>query len=223
MHNRCPALRPCLIGLLATLWLSGCHDDKNALPDASSAAPSAADAVHSLSIKGVPPNSVVAGSMYSFTPTVSGSSTRVMFTIAGQPEWARFNPYTGSLSGMPSAKDEGVTGHITISASNGSSRASMTPFAIEVKGADLNAESATISWVAPTENTDGTPVTSLAGYYVHYGSSPDELTHTITVPGAASTTCIITGLTEGTYYFAVVAYTAAGTKSGQSNLASHTI
>ena len=99
----------------------------------------------------------------------------------------------------------------------------MSPFAIEVKVADANTDSAILSWTAPTENTDGTPVKDLAGYHVHYGTSPDALTKTITVAGARTTTCIISGLSEGTYYFAVVAYTETGTKSGESNLASQTI
>ena len=97
----------------------------------------------------------------------------------------------------------------------------MAPFVIEVKVTDPNA--AILSWNAPTENTDGTRVTNLAGYHVYYGTSPGELTKSITVSGATTTTCIISGLTEGTYYFAVVAYTTLGTKSGVSNLASQTI
>ena len=217
MLNRRHVPRPCLIGLLAVLWISGCHEDDDA---ADTPAARARGNVHSISLLGTPPGSVVAGSMYSFTPTVGGNHSRVMFSIVGQPAWARFNSDTGALSGIPTAKDEGPSGTITISASNRSGSASLTPFVIEVTGAD---ESATLSWVAPTENTDGTPVTDLAGYYVHYGTSPDELDKTITVSGAASTTCIISGLTEGTYYFAVVAYTAAGTNSGESDLVSKTI
>ncbi len=219
MLNRRHAPRPLLIGWLALLGISGCHDDQNAA-NTPAAAPSTANPAQSISLQGTPPASVVAGRMYSFTPAVLGSSTRVMFSIAGQPAWARFDVNTGSLSGIPAAKDEGPSGTITITAWNKSSSASLTPFVIEVTGAD---ESATLSWVAPTENTDGTPVTGLAGYYVHYGTSPDELDKTITVSGATSTTCIISGLTAGTYYFAVVAYTAAGTNSGESNVASKTI
>jgi hypothetical protein len=97
----------------------------------------------------------------------------------------------------------------------------MAPFVIEVNAS--NAGSTTLSWTAPTENTDGSPLTHLAGYYVHYGTSPDKLTNTITVAGATATTCIISGLAQGTYYFAVVAYTTAGTKSSDSNVASQTI
>ena len=219
MLNRCLAPRAYLIGLVAVLCISGCRDEENAASNAPAATPSTT--VQGLSIKGTPPTKVAAGSQYSFTPTVSGSSTRVMFSIVGQPAWARFDANTGSLIGTPKPQDEGTTGAITISASNKSSSASMAPFVIEVKVTDPNA--AILSWNAPTENTDGTRVTSLAGYHVYYGTSPGELTKSITVSGATSTTCIISGLTEGTYYFAVVAYTTAGTKSGVSNLASQTI
>lgn len=218
--DRCVSRRPCLIGLLLALCIAGCHNDDEAA--APAAAPgSSGSAVAAIAFHGVPPTRVVAGAQYSFTPTVSGSSTRLTFGIKGQPAWARFNTSTGALSGFPRAEDEGTTGYITISASNGTASAAMTPFVIEVNAS--NAGSATLSWTAPTENTDGSPVARLAGYYVHYGTSPDELTNTVTVAGATSTTCIIGGLAQGTYYFTVVAYTAAGTKSGESSVASQTI
>jgi Fibronectin type III domain len=214
MLNRCHSLRRYLMVVLAMVWISGCHDDTTA-PSNTPAAPAAAG--QSLSIKGVPQTSALAGRMYSFTPTVS-SSNLVTFSIVGQPAWARFNTATGLLSGIPGVKDEGTTGKIIISAANDSGSTSMAPFAIAVK-----AGSASLSWTPPTQNTDGSPVAGLAGYYVSYGTSPDELTRTITVAGGASATCIITGLAVGTYYFTVVAYTKAGTKSGESNVASQTI
>jgi len=223
-YKRFSSARTGLIVLLAALCLSGCRDDDQvAAPTSAAAPPPSTSAVQSLVLRGAPPTTALAGTQYSFTPTVAGSTTRVMFSIAGQPAWARFDTNTGSLTGVPAAKDEGTTGKITISASNGTGSASMSPFMIDVKVADANTDSATLSWTAPTENTDGTPVKDLAGYHVSYGTSPGELTKTITVAGATTTTCIISGLSEGTYYFAVVAYTETGTKSGDSNLASQTI
>jgi hypothetical protein len=220
--DRCVAQRPSLIGLFFALWIAGCHNGDQPKDTPPSAAPvSSGSAAPGIALHGVPPTSVIAGTPYSFTPTVSGSSTRIMFSITGQPAWASFNTSTGSLSGVPRDRDEGTTGSITISASNSTTSSSMAPFTIEVSAS--NAGSATLSWTAPTKNTDGSPVTNLAGYYVHYGTSPDELTNTITVAGATTTTCIISGLTEGTHYFAVVAFTAAGTNSGESNMASQTI
>jgi hypothetical protein len=80
-----------------------------------------------------------------------------------------------------------------------------------------------LSWTAPTENTDGTPITDLAGYLILYGTDPSELTKTVTVAGAKSTTFEISGLAEGTYYFAVVAYTSGGLDGDQSSLTNQSI
>jgi hypothetical protein len=80
--------------------------------------------------------------------------------------------------------------------------------------------SATLSWEAPTENEDGTPIEGLAGYYIHFGQSAAELDQLIEVSDAASTTYVINGLTSGTYYFAVGAYNAFGIEGPLSNIAS---
>jgi hypothetical protein len=82
------------------------------------------------------------------------------------------------------------------------------------------AGTATLTWIAPTENADGTPVTDLAGYTLYYGTNPSDLTQSITVSGAATTTTEVKDLPAGTYYFAVSAYNAMGLESQQSNVAS---
>src|SRR5271167_1095091 len=46
--------------------------------------------------------------------------------------------------------------------------------------------SATLIWSAPTENTDGTPLTNLAGFHVYYGTSASALTQSIELSGANS-------------------------------------
>jgi hypothetical protein len=73
--------------------------------------------------------------------------------------------------------------------------------------------SAIISWIAPTTNIDGTPITGLTDYIVSYGSSPTALTHTATV---TSTSFSVTALTSGTWYFAVAAVNKYGVKSANS-------
>jgi hypothetical protein len=82
------------------------------------------------------------------------------------------------------------------------------------------AGTATLSWVAPTENADGTPITDLAGYTLYYGTNPSDLTQSVTVSGASSTTTEVKDLPAGTYYFAVSAFNAMGLESQQSNVAS---
>ena len=81
----------------------------------------------------------------------------------------------------------------------------------------------TLTWVAPTENTNGTPLTDLAGYHIRYGSNPEDLTQSIDLPSAKTTMYEITGLSPGTYYFAVSAYTAVGTESADSGVGYKTI
>jgi len=88
-------------------------------------------------------------------------------------------------------------------------------------GAVVNGSTATLSWEAPTTNTDGTPVTPLSGYTIYYGTSPSALSHSIPA-GATATSYEITGLAPGTWYFAVAANAKVGTKSAMSNIGSDT-
>lgn len=83
-----------------------------------------------------------------------------------------------------------------------------------------NAGEARLSWAAPTQNTDGSPLTNLAGYRVLYGPSPTTLNQTAQV---TSTSFTVPNLAPGTWYFAVRAYTTSGVESANSNLASKVI
>ena len=84
------------------------------------------------------------------------------------------------------------------------------------------AESATLGWTAPTTNTDGTPLTDLAGFKIYYGTTSG--TYTSNVDTGNVTGYVINGLTVGlTYYFAVTAYDSAGNNSGYSNQVSKII
>ena len=75
----------------------------------------------------------------------------------------------------------------------------------------------------PTENTNGTPITDLAGYHIYYGTTAGAWTSTVTVLDATETSYVVSGLASGTYYFVVVAFNTAGDDSPQSNMASKTI
>ena len=82
---------------------------------------------------------------------------------------------------------------------------------------------ATISWEAPTTNTDGTPLTDLAGYRIYYGSSPDKLGHSVQIKTIGLQTYVIDDLQSGTWYFAVMAVASDGSESGLSDIVSKTI
>jgi hypothetical protein len=81
---------------------------------------------------------------------------------------------------------------------------------------------ATLSWTQPTENTDGTPITDLAGYHIYYGTDSSNFTQTLDIVEPTTTSYVIRGLHNGTYYFAVTAYNGFGIESAKSNIASKT-
>ena len=132
-----------------------------------------------------------------------------------------FNSATGALTGTPTASEEGSSTPITITGSNGTSSASIdSPFIVQVRAPAATSGSATLYWIPPTQNTNGTPITNLAGFHIYYGTSANALTTTVTVEGGSSATYTITGLNAGTYYFSVVAYNTEGVDSPNSNLES---
>lgn len=82
---------------------------------------------------------------------------------------------------------------------------------------------ATLSWQAPTTNTDGAALTDLAGYRIYYGMNADDLTQTIQLTGLGLQTYVIDDLGSGAWYFAVKAVTSAGAESALSDIVSKTI
>jgi hypothetical protein len=180
-----------------------------------------------LSLQGSPPTQVTAGTSYSFQPTVSPGATGVTFAITHKPAWASFDAVTGALSGTPTVNNEGKTAAIQITASDGTSTASVGPFDITVEppagSTPAPTGSATLTWVAPPVNTDGSILNNLAGFHVYYGTAADAMSLEIDVPGATSTSYVVDGLAPGTYYFAVTAYSSSGTESDESNVVTKTI
>ena len=77
---------------------------------------------------------------------------------------------------------------------------------------------ATLTWSAPTANTNGTPLTDLAGYHIRFGTSPDALTRVIDLAGSRATAFEVSNLSPGTYYFSISAYTSIGTESAESDV-----
>lgn len=92
-----------------------------------------------------------------------------------------------------------------------------------LSGTSSPAGAVTLSWVAPTDNTNGTPLTDLAGYRIHYGTNKDNLTKVIDLTGTSTTEYEVSGLAPGTYYFAISAYTTEGTESAESGVGYKTI
>lgn len=173
-------------------------------------------------ISGTPATSVMQGTAYSFQPTASDPDGNTLtFSIANAPSWATFSTSTGRLQGTPNASNVGTSNNIVISVSDGQRTTSLAAFNITVLA--VASGSATLSWTPPTQNTNGTPLTNLAGYRVYWGGSAGNYTSSVALNTAGVSSYVVENLAPGTYYFAVTAVNSSGVESTFSNAASKTI
>lgn len=173
-------------------------------------------------IGGAPGTAVMQGTSYTFTPSASDPDGDVLtYSIANRPAWATFDTATGRLQGTPSAAHVGTTSGIVISVTDGEATASLPAFAVTVQAVALG--SATLSWTPPTANTDGSPLTNLAGYRIYWGPAPGSYPNSVTVNNPGLTSYVVESLVPGTYYFAATALNASGVESAFSGTASKTI
>jgi hypothetical protein len=176
-------------------------------------------------ISGSPSTSVEENTAYSFAPTASDADGDTLsFSVTNLPVWASFNASTGAISGTPSTVDVGVTANIVITVSDGTASVALPAFDITVVAATTTVGTATLSWLPPTENTDGTVLTDLAGFKIYYGTQAGNYTDVITINNAGITSYVVENLPAGnTYYFVVTAVTSSGVESGYSVVGSKTI
>lgn len=81
----------------------------------------------------------------------------------------------------------------------------------------------TISWLPPTTNSNGSALTNLAGYRIHYGTAATALTSQIDIPTTGVTDYVVDNLrTSTTYYFAISSYNSQGVESNYSPVVSLT-
>ena len=217
-HRFLKILFRCLLGGAGALVLAGCGGGSTG----ATSPPVVGGQNLRPQISGSPPASISAGLSYSFQPSASDQNgDNLTFTIANQPAWISFNATTGRLTGTPTLADVGTYGNIVISVSDGIDTTTLRAFSIAVT--QISTGSATISWVPPTENTDGSALTTLAGFRIYYGTSVGNLSQTVTITNPGITTYMVENLGAGTWYFKIRAYATDGVESAPSNTASKTI
>jgi hypothetical protein len=173
-------------------------------------------------ISGTPGTGATVGQSYTFTPTASDPDGNTLaFSVTNLPAWATFSSVNGRITGTPAAGNVGSYSNITITVNDGRVSANLAPFTINV-AAQSNG-TAVVSWTPPTQNTDGSTITNLDGFYVEYGRTADVLDQRIDVTNPGLATYTVSNLGNGTWFFAVSAYTTSGVTSGISNVASKTI
>lgn len=158
-------------------------------------------------------NASVTSANGELTTKLTWESTLTQCVGSGHPEWNGPKPSSGTLQ-LPT---------ITLSGTYTLTLTCSTPAQTSV----------TLNWVAPTKNTDGTPLAPcaaatdtgpcLAKYRIYMGPAADMLPNVRDHNFPNSTTATWTDLTPGTYFFAVQAVNGLGGESDLSNVASKTI
>lgn len=166
-------------------------------------------------ISGDPNTEVVQGGNYYFLPTADDpDGDPLSFHATNLPPWASIDYSNGRVSGTPGAGDIGLYSQITVSVSDGQITTELPAFSIEVMAyAD---GTVTLSWVAPTENADGSPLLDLAGYEIHWGLESTSYSDSVTIMNPGITTYVVDNLTTGTHYFAIQAISGQGNYSAFS-------
>lgn len=216
-----------LAGTLA-LSLTGCLFDGDLVPDRSGTGTTGSATIDPPSnqapaISGSAPSSAKVNEAYSFQPSASDpDGDALTFQISNKPAWATFDTTTGRLSGTPSTSSTGVFSDVRITVSDGRTSSALAPFSISVTGSQTTG-SATLSWQPPTSNTDGSPLTNLAGYVVRYGTAPNALDIQVRIDNPGLVTYVVSDLAPATWYFQVVAFNSVGVESSPSATGSKTI
>jgi len=173
-------------------------------------------------ISGNPQPAIMFGDSYEFEPqSTDPDGDPLTFLIQNKPSWANFDASTGRLFGQPTLGDIGVYDNIAISVSDSTASRSLRAFTITVSQSALG--SVTLNWVAPTENTDSSPLLDLAGYKIYYGTRSGEYNYEIQIDSAGLTTYVVENLVEDTYYFAATAFNSSGVESEFSREATKTV
>ena len=77
--------------------------------------------------------------------------------------------------------------------------------------------SATLSWMPPTQNADGTPLSDLAGYKIYYGYESGNYRTSVQIDNPGITIYVVENLTPNTYCFVLTAINSRGVESQFSN------
>ncbi len=210
-----------LAGLLAACGGGG--SGSSSVPSGgASTPPPAGGSSGAPTIQGKGAGTILANQAYAFQPSASDpNGDALTFSATNLPDWASINPTTGQISGTPTSADVGTYGAIVVSVSDGQSTVSLPAFSITVTQTATG--TATLSWLPPTQNTDGSVLTDLAGFQVLYGQSPNDLSESVKLTNPSLNSYVVENLTPGTWYFTVVALNSSGVTSPLSNLASKTI
>jgi hypothetical protein len=177
---------------------------------------------HAPTLSGSPVSSVVIDTEYSFQFAADDADGDALtLSVQNMPSWAHFDAESRRVWGTPTAADVGAYSNIVVTASDGNSTVTMPAFAVQV--VPTASGQVTVSWQAPTTNTDGSALTDLAGYKIYFGNAADNLNRAVRVDNAGLSNFVIDNLTPATYFFVITALNSKGVESARSSLVSKTL
>jgi hypothetical protein len=130
-------------------------------------------------------------------------------TCTASGGWSGAKATSGSEQSAPIAQDQ--TYRLSCSGPNGNALAMVT----------VGVRRAVLTWTAPTQNVDGSPLTNLGGYKVYWGTRSRTYGTPATVNAGVTTYTL--DLAPGTYYFALTAFDATGAESSYTNEVGKTV
>jgi len=137
---------------------------------------------------------------------------------SGSSATATSTTSTGTTGSSPQTSADAGTSTSGSSTTSGSTTSGSTPPTTPVAGTSVF-----LGWVAPTENNNGSPITDLAGYKIHYGVTSQDYTKVVAVSNPSLSRYVLDSLESGTYFFAITAYNSKGIESTLSGEISATL
>lgn len=214
------------VSIVATLALAACGGGEDEAAPAAAQGPSnqvtppsnpppAGSTNQAPTIGGTPSAQVLQGAQFNFLPTANDpNGDSLSFSVVNKPVWASFDAATGRLSGTPGAADVGTYANIRISVSDGVATTNLPAFSVAVVATAFG--SATLTWEAPTQNTDGSPA-ALTGFKIYWGTSEGTYSNSVSLSNPGLSSYVVDQLTPATWYFVVTALSASG-ESEYSNV-----
>src|SRR5580658_1315619 len=129
---------------------------------------------------------------------------------------------TTTPASSSTAQSSSSGGSTTSSSGAGSTGSTSSSSSGSTGTSTASSDTVSVSWQAPTENTNGSAITNLAGYTIYFGTSASSMTQQVNIATVGELTYVISNLGPGTWYFEVVAVNTAGVSSAPSSVVSVT-
>jgi len=201
--------------LLSLLALSACKTSGNQASAAAVVAPKdTANQPNPTASSGLMMIAVIEQPFVVNTTSFGLSDEHHIVQIDGLPNWLRYDPSLEELHGSPTNADAGVYDSLVLTTVDHLGLFQSHHLSVEV--AAISDFSAEFSWWAPTQRTDDSALTNLAGFKIYAGRNQHTMQEWVTIPNPTVDQYTIENLGSGTWWFALSAFDTYGAESDKS-------